>query len=44
MNYDEKIFFLVKPYYNKGNLFFFVKYKFIIINILIIFYSFLNFF
>jgi hypothetical protein len=37
MNYDEKNFFLIKPYYNKGNLVFFVKYKCIIINILIIF-------
>jgi hypothetical protein len=44
MNYGEKNFFFLKLYYNKGNLFFFVKYKCIIINILIIFYSFLNFF
>jgi hypothetical protein len=44
MNNDEKYFFLIKLYYNKGNLFFFVKYKCIIINILKIFYSFLNFF
>jgi hypothetical protein len=44
MNYDEKNLFLIKLYYNKGNLFFFVKYKCIIINILIIFYIFLNLF